>query len=92
MKEELVQSKPSILNLYNREKLETNGIIKVISSTESEIYTQLVDGNIMQVLGEELTITKLVPEEMLFVASGKIKGINYLSKVNKKSFLKKVFK
>jgi len=84
--------KIGLVNIYNREKIEVVGAVKVVSSTASEIYLQIDDGSIMQILGENLNIIKLIPDEKLLTATGKINGVNYVNKMSKKSFLDKVFK
>ena len=62
-----------------------------MSSTDKEIIAKLQDSFIF-VTGTNLSILKLVPEEMLLVASGTILGVRYENRLTKKSFLKKVFK
>lgn len=80
-----------LVTIYEREKLEITQAIEIISSTDKEIYVKLED-EIMQILGESLKINKLVPENKILSISGKINGLNYISKPSKKSIFKKVFK
>lgn len=80
-----------LVTIYEREKLEITQAIEIISSTDKEIYVKLED-EIMQILGESLKINKLVPENKVLSISGKINGLNYISKSSKKSLFKKVFK
>lgn len=82
---------PKIINIFDRQKIEVQGAIEIISSTEKEIYVKLLNG-IMLILGEGLTIQKLLPEEEMLVVSGKIDGVNFKSKQTKKSLFGKVFK
>jgi hypothetical protein len=79
------------VNIINREKIEVQGASEVMSSTDKEIIAKLQDSFIF-VTGTNLSILKLVPEEMLLVASGNISGLKYENRLTKKSFLKKVFK
>lgn len=79
------------VNIFDRKKIEIVGAVEVISSTEKEVHIKLQD-SFMQVFGEKLTILKLIPEEKLLSISGVINGINYPSKLTKKSLLGKVFK
>lgn len=79
------------VNIINREKIEVQGASEVMSSTDKEIIAKLQDLFIF-VTGTNLSILKLVPEEMLLVASGTISGVRYENRLTKKSFLKKVFK
>ena len=79
------------VNIINREKIEVQGASEVMSSTDKEIIAKLQDSFIF-VTGTNLSISKLVPEEGLLVASGNISGLKYENRLTKKSFLKKVFK
>ena len=79
------------VSLYNREKMDISGAVEVLSSTENEVIAKVCDF-MMIVIGNELRVSKFVPEEKFLSIVGKINGIKYENKVNKKSFLKKVFK
>ncbi len=79
------------VNIFNRERLELIGATEVLSSTDKEVIVKLFD-SFAVISGTNLTILKLVPEEQLLQVSGNILGIKYVSKLNKKSFLGKVFK
>ena len=82
---------PKIINIFDRQKIEIQGALEIISSTEKEIYVKLLSG-IMLILGEGLTIQKLLPEEEMLVVSGRVDGVNFKSKQTKKSLFGKVFK
>ena len=86
----LVKSNHSV-NILNKEKIEIQGATEVMSSTDKEIIAKLQDSFVF-VTGTNLSISKLVPEEGLLVASGNISGLKYENRLTKKSFLKKVFK
>ena len=77
--------------IFDRKKMDIVGAVEVLSSTEKEVHIKLQDGY-MKIFGERLTIQKLIPNEQLLSLSGEVSGINYFSKLTKKSFLKKVFK
>ena len=79
------------LTIYNRERLEVTDALEVISSTDKEIFVKL-SNEILQIVGNEMKINKLAPEEKLLSVIGKIGGVNYISKIMKKSIFKKVFK
>lgn len=83
--------KSHTVNIFNKEKIEIVGATEVLSSTEKEIIAKIQDFSII-ISGVNLSISKLVPEEELLVATGNIFGLKYESKLSKKSFLKKVFK
>ena len=82
---------PRLINIFDRRKIEVVGVQEVVSSTEKEVYIKLSDGY-MRVTGEQLTILKLVPEEELLLISGVVSGLNFISKMTKKSLFGKVFK
>ena len=82
---------PRMINIFDRQRIETFGVKEVVSSTEKEVYVKLSDG-FMQIVGVGLTITKLVPEEETLFVSGQINGLNFISKMTKKSLFGKVFK
>ena len=86
----LAKSNHSV-SILNKEKIEIVGASEVMSSTDKEIIAKLQDAYIF-VNGTNLSISKLVPEETLLVASGNISGLKYENRLTKKSFLKKVFK
>lgn len=86
----LAKSNHSV-SILNKEKIEIQGATEVMSSTDKEIIAKLQDSFVF-VTGTNLSISKLVPEETLLVASGNISGLKYENRLTKKSFLKKVFK
>lgn len=79
------------IELLEREKLNVVGAIEVLSATDKEATIKL-DGCYLCVTGSGISIVKLVPEEKFLSLSGHIDGINYISKLTKKSFFGKVFK
>ncbi len=82
---------PRVINIFDRQKIDVLGVKEVVSSTEKEVFVKLLDG-FMQVSGFGLTITKLVPEEEFLCVSGQINGLNFISKMTKKSLFGRVFK
>ncbi len=82
---------PKLVNIFDRQKIEVQGALEIISSTEKEIYIKLLNG-IMIISGERLTILKLLPEEETLIVSGQIDGVNFKSKLTKRSIFGKVFK
>ena len=75
----MVDSKviPQNVSIINREKLEINQVEEIVSSSEKEVYLKLVD-SMAQIIGENLKITKLIPEDKTLTVTGKIIGFNYL--------------
>ena len=80
-----------ILTIFAREKLEVTSAEEILSSTDKEVFVKL-ETDILQILGEGLKINKLVSENKALCVTGKINGLNYISKMAKKSLFKKVFK
>ena len=85
------KNKVQYVNILNRERIDISGVLVVLSSTDKEIYVKLEDV-VGVVIGEKMTITKLVPEEKVLSVSGRIVGVSFQNQLQKKSFLKKVFK
>ena len=79
------------LSIFNRERLDVTSALEILSSSEKEVFVRL-EKEILQVFGEDLKINKLIPESKTLNITGKINGINYISKMAKKSIFKKVFK
>ena len=79
------------LSIYDRANLEVSMAQEILSSTEKEIYVKL-HSDILHIVGENLKINKLNPDNKTFSVSGKINGVSYVSKMSKKSIFGKVFK
>lgn len=79
------------IEIDNRKIINVSCVDEVLSSTEKELYARL-DRDILQITGEGLKIIKLEPEEKILVVSGKINGLVFTSKLNKRSFFKRLFK
>ena len=79
------------LSIFNRERLDVTSALEILSSSEKEVFVRL-EKEVLQILGEDLKINKLIPESQTLSVTGKINGINYISKMAKKSIFKKVFK
>lgn len=88
---QLSMFEPKIINIFDRQKIEMVGVHEIISSTEKEIYIKISSG-VMVISGVGLTIVKLVPEEESLIISGQINGLNFQSKMTRKSLFGKVFK
>lgn len=88
---EVKEQTNEIINILSRKKIEITSVIEVLSSTENEVVAKLVNDYIC-VYGHGLKITKLSPEEKQLILAGDIFSVQFVSKLNKKSFFKKVFK
>ena len=82
---------PKSINILDRQRIEILGALEIVSSTEREINVKL-SNSFMVISGEGLTILKLSPEEEVLVISGQLNGINFQSKMTRKSLFGKVFK
>ena len=78
-------------SIINREKIEITGAVEVLSSTDTNIVARICD-YVMEIYGSGLRVAKLVPENGELIVTGKINDVKYDSKINKKTFLGKVFK
>lgn len=79
------------VEIFNREKIDMTTAKEVVSCTDKEVIVKLDDGAIV-ICGSGMTIAKLVPEEGLLSVTGKISGVRYENKLNKKSFIGRIFK
>ena len=82
---------PKSINILDRQRTEILGALEIVSSTEREINIKL-SNSFMVISGEGLTILKLSPEEEVLIISGQLNGINFQSKMTRKSLFGKVFK
>ena len=83
--------KGHILSIYNREKIDLDGVLEILSSTDKELIAKL-ENEFICIVGENLSIIKLIPETTQLTVSGNILGLNYKKNLSKKSLLSKVFK
>ena len=82
------ESLNSTLTLVNRENLSLSGITEILSSSETEIIAKLNQERI-NILGNNLKITKLDVTTGIIETTGTINTIKYNSN---KNIFKKVFK
>ena len=83
--------KKNVINIYNREKIDLTGVKEVLSSTDKEVIVKVED-SIIFIQGRELRVVKLIPEDEFLSISGFVDALKYDKKINKKSFMTKVFK
>ena len=79
------------ITIQNQSNAHITGVSEVITATESGILCKLLSNN-LQIIGENLRISKLLPEERLLIIDGYISNIKYSSSNQKTSFLKKIFR
>ena len=83
--------KKNVINIYNREKIDLTGVKEVLSSTDKQVIVKVED-SIIFIQGRELRVVKLIPEDEFLSISGFVDALKYDKKINKKSFMTKVFK
>ncbi len=77
--------------LDNRKLLSILGATKVVSSTNSQAVVEVGDTNIL-ICGSDLEVVKLDLEAKEVEFSGNITSFKYMSKKEKVSLLKRIFK
>ena len=80
-----------ILTLDNNKKAFITGVVEVISSTDKAVVAR-TDTITFQLSGENLRVSKLVPEEKLCHVEGDIYKLEYNKSIQKKNFIKRLFK
>lgn len=78
------------LTLQNQTKALITGVTEVVSATPKGVYIKLANIS-LQIVGEDLKVEKLSPEEKTLVLSGKVYDIKY-SVSGSKNFFKKLFR
>lgn len=76
------------LTLYSRQDLKLEGVVEVLSSSDSEINVKLCDTT-LQILGTNINITKLDVTSGNLDATGEFSKINYGKSTN---IFKRLFK
>lgn len=81
----------SELTLTNRVKLTVSGVEKVFESNPQKLQLK-VAGDIMQITGSDLNVTRLDTTSGVLELGGKIDCIKYSGSLDKGSLLKRIFK
>lgn len=81
----------SELTLINRIKLTVSGVEKVFESNPQKLQLQ-VAGDIMQIIGNDLNVTRLDTSTGVLELSGRIDCIKYSALSQKGSWVKRIFK
>lgn len=79
------------INLENQAKALITGVLEVIIATNSGVLCKL-SANHLQIVGQNLRVEKLSPEEKVLVVTGTIYEIKYISNTTKTGFFKKLFR
>lgn len=81
----------SELTLANRVKLTVSGVEKVFESNPQKLQLK-VAGDIMQITGSNLNVTRLDTATGVLELGGKVDCIKYSGTMDKGSLLKRIFK
>ena len=85
--------KPTINHTFmldNQTKAQISGVLEVISATEKGVLCKL-SACMLQIMGENLRVEKLLPEEKLLTIVGNVYEVKYSSNA-KTGFFKKLFR
>ena len=88
--EQEAQSSHSV-TLETRNRMLVTGVLEVLSATDKCVIIRIKDC-LINTTGNNLRVAKLVLEEGLLVIDGDVESFKYQSKVQGKSFLKRLFK
>lgn len=80
-----------ILNIENQKILCIKGVEKAISSTPTQTVLQTEKSKVL-ICGNNLEIKKLDIENKEAIIDGEIYSVKFIKKMEKKSFLKRIFK
>ena len=82
--------KQSKIVVCNQNAISINGISKVLSSTE-KLISVVINGKVVAIEGENLTVSELNVETGVLIANGKIISIRYTTEKQKDGLLKRIF-
>lgn len=89
-KEQKTIEKQSKVILTNQSAISVSGISKVLSSTETNISV-VINGQVMNIEGEKLSVSKLDVQNGFLDAEGHITAIKYSKSKQKENFFKRIF-
>ena len=90
MAQDLNESSHSV-TLERRKRMMVTGVLEVLSATDKCVIIRIKD-SVIYTTGTNLRVAKLVLEEGLLIVDGDVESFKYQSKVQGKSFLKRLFK
>ena len=82
--------KPSKIVICNQNDISISGISKVLSSTE-KLISVVINGKVVAIEGENLSVSELNVETGVLVANGKVVSVKYTTEKQKDSLLKRIF-
>lgn len=91
MSEENFLNTNSNINLINRSKIVVSGVVSVDGFDANAISATTVDGDILVIEGEELSVTDVNLESNKLEAVGRISGMFYYEPRRKNGILKGLF-
>ena len=90
-KERTMRESNHILTLDNNERAIITGVVEVVSSTDKAVVAR-TDTVTFQLSGQNLRVSKLLPEEKLCQVDGDIYKLEYNKSMQGKNFFKRIFK
>ena len=90
-KERTIREQNHILTLDNNKKAIMTGVVEVVSSSDRAVVAR-TDTVTFQLSGENLRVSKLVPEEKLCQVDGDIYKLEYNKSIRGKNLFKRIFK
>ena len=90
-KERIMKQENHILTLDNNKKAIITGVVEVVSSTDKAVVAR-TEAVTFQLSGENLRVSKLVPEEKYCIVEGNIYKLEYNKSIQSKNFFKRIFK
>lgn len=81
---------PTKIVICNQSTISLNGISKVISSTE-KLISVVMNGKVMAIEGEDLTVNELNVETGILTANGKVNSLKFTTEKQKDSLIKRIF-
>ena len=84
------QKRQNKVTILNQNDICVSGISKVLSSTEKMISVVL-DGKVMTIEGENLSVSELNVETGNLSASGKVFSVKFVAEKHKENFFKRIF-
>ncbi len=79
------------LEMENQTKLKITGVIEVVSATDKGVLCKLANSH-LQILGDNIRVEKLSPEDKILVVTGLINGIKYSGGQKDNNIFKKLFR
>ena len=81
---------PTKITICNQSNISLNGISKVISCTE-KLVSVVMNGKVVAIEGEDLTVDELNVATGVLTANGKVISLKFTTEKQKDSLIKRIF-